>query len=92
MSTLEVSQLSFRKKSQITQGIWEEMRDRLEGFEVPQTHWEILDERRRRIDSEESNLLDWLEVHALVGTRWLRVRFWTLAIGSTRLLRVTTPL
>jgi hypothetical protein len=92
MSTLEFSQLSFRKKSKITQGILEEMRGRLDGFEVPQTHWGILEERRRRIDSEESKLLDWLEIHDLIGTRWLQIRCWTLAIGSTRLLGVTTPL
>lgn len=62
MSTLELSQFTLREKLQIMQSIWEDLRSHVERFEVPQSHRDILDERRRRVESGEAKLLDWDQV------------------------------
>ncbi len=59
MNTLELSQFSLREKFQIMQSIWEELRSTVDRYEVPQSHKDILDERRRRTDYGESKILDW---------------------------------
>lgn len=69
MSAIKLSQFTLREKFQIMQSIWEELRTPVEHFEVPQSHREILDERRRRVDSGESTLLDWDQVKHTIGKR-----------------------
>lgn len=59
MNTLELSQFSLREKFQIMQSIWEELRSTVDRYDVPQSHKDILDERRRRADCGESKILDW---------------------------------
>lgn len=69
MNTLELSQFTLREKFQIMQSIWEELRCRVDGFEVPQSHKDILDERRRRVESGQSKILDWDQVKHTIGKR-----------------------
>lgn len=69
MGAVYLSQFTLREKFQITQSIWEELRGRVDHFEVPQSHREILDERRRRVECGESSLLDWDQVKHLIGKR-----------------------
>ncbi|HRQ87936.1 MAG TPA: addiction module protein [Bacteroidia bacterium] len=69
MSTLELSQFTLREKLQIMQSIWEDLRSHVERFEVPQSHRDILDERRRRVESGEAKLLDWDQVKHTIGQR-----------------------
>lgn len=69
MSTIELSRLSLREKHQIMQSIWEDLRTHVDRFEVPQSHKDILDERRRRIESGEAKLLDWDQVKHTIGKR-----------------------
>lgn len=59
MNTLELSQFSLREKFQIMQSIWEELRSTVDRYEVPQSHKDILHERRRRADRGKSKILDW---------------------------------
>ncbi len=67
MKAFEISQLTLREKFQVMQDIWEELRDRVDRFEVPQSHKDILDERRRQVESGESELLDWNQVKHTIG-------------------------
>lgn len=67
MKAFEISQLTLREKFQVMQDIWEELRDRVDRFEVPQSHKDILDERRRQVESSESELLDWNQVKHTIG-------------------------
>ncbi len=69
MSTIELSQFTLREKFQIMQSIWEELRGSVDHFEVPQSHKDILDERRRRVESGESKILDWDQVKHTIGRR-----------------------
>lgn len=69
MSTIELSQFTLREKLQIMQSIWEDLRSHVDRFEVPQSHKDILDERRRRVESGEAKLLDWDQVKHTIGKR-----------------------
>ncbi len=69
MSAIELSQFTLREKFQIMQSIWEELRDSVDQFEVPQSHKDILDERRRRTENGESRILDWDQVKHTIGMR-----------------------
>ncbi len=69
MSAIEVSQLSLREKFQIMQEIWEDLRDHVDRFEVPQSHKDLLDSRRRKVASGESRLVDWDHAKHTIGKR-----------------------
>jgi putative addiction module component (TIGR02574 family) len=69
MSTIELSHLTLREKFQIMQAIWDDLRGSVDGFEVPQSHKDILDDRRRKAESGESKLLDWDQVKHSIGRR-----------------------
>lgn len=69
MSTIELSQFTLREKFQIMQSIWEELRASVDRFEVPQSHKDLLDARRRRVESGESKILDWDQVKHTIGRR-----------------------
>lgn len=59
MQSITLSQFTLREKLQIMQSIWEDLRSHVDRIEVPQSHKDILDERRRRIEIGEAKLLDW---------------------------------
>lgn len=69
MKSFELSQFTLREKFQIMQSIWEELRSSVDEYEVPQSHKDILDERRRRVDCGESKVLDWDQVKHTIGRR-----------------------
>jgi hypothetical protein len=69
MGTIELSQFTLREKFQIMQSIWEELRASVDRFEVPQSHKDLLDARRRRVESGESKILDWDQVKHTIGRR-----------------------
>jgi hypothetical protein len=69
MNLIQLSHYSLREKFQIMQSIWEEMREHAELAQVPQSHKDLLDERRRRVNSGESTLLQWDEVKHTIGKR-----------------------
>ncbi len=69
MNTLELSQFTLREKFQIMQSIWEELRGSVDRFEVPQSHKDILDERRRRVEGGDSKILEWDQVKHTIGRR-----------------------
>lgn len=69
MAAIELSRYSLREKFQIMETIWEELRERAETFEVPDSHKALLAERRRRVEDGEATLLDWDEVKHTLGRR-----------------------
>lgn len=69
MTTFEISQFSLREKLQIMQAIWEDLRGHVDQMVVPESHAEILDSRRRRVESGASKLLDWNQVKHTIGKR-----------------------
>jgi hypothetical protein len=69
MNYTEISQLTLHEKLHIMQSIWEDLRSHVDRFGVPQSHKDILDERRRRVESGQAQLLDWDEVKNSIGKR-----------------------
>ncbi|MCF7764115.1 MAG: addiction module protein [Verrucomicrobia bacterium] len=69
MSNIELSQFTLREKLQIMESIWEDLRGHVDRFGVPQSHKDILDERRRRIESGKAQILRWDDVKNSIGKR-----------------------
>ena len=69
MSAIELSKFSLREKLQIMESIWEDLRHHVDRLEVPQSHKDILDERRQRIDSGEAKIYSWDDVKHSSGKR-----------------------
>ncbi len=69
MSTIELSRFTLREKFQIMQSIWEDLRPHVDRFEVPQSHKDLLDQRRDRVERGESKLLDWDQVKHTIGKK-----------------------
>ena len=69
MTTFEISQFSLREKLQIMQTIWEDLRGHVDRMGIPESHIELLDSRRGRVESGASKLLDWNQVKHSIGKR-----------------------
>jgi Putative addiction module component len=51
------------------QTIWEDLRGHVDSMGVPESHTELLDSRRKRVESGASKLLDWNQVKHTIGKR-----------------------
>lgn len=69
MNADEVKALPMTEKVQIMEALWEDLRDRFERMEVPQSHKDLLDQRRSRVERGESQLHEWDEVKSSIGRR-----------------------
>ncbi len=67
MTTEEIKGLPVDEKMRIMAVIWEDLRDRFEGSELPQGHKDLLDQRRARVRKGEAQLLDWDAVKSNIG-------------------------
>jgi glutamine synthetase len=67
MSVIEISNLSQVEKLQVMEAIWLDLREHVDGAEVPADHQEILDARRQRVMSGESTLQDWDSIKDSIG-------------------------
>ena len=67
MTTEEIRRLPVEQKFQIMEVIWEDLRERFERFEISPEHKALLDQRRARVESGESQLLDWDDVKSTIG-------------------------
>lgn len=66
MITTEISELSTREKFQLMEALWDDMRMKVDQCEIPQEHMDLLDSRRRAVDSGDDTILDWDRVkHSL---------------------------
>ncbi|MEN3942566.1 addiction module protein [Prosthecobacter sp. SYSU 5D2] len=69
MSTIEVSHLTLREKFQVMESLWDDLRHHVERLEVPQTHKDVLDSRRQKVDSGAGKLRLWDEAKHDIGFR-----------------------
>ena len=67
MSIADVAKLPLREKLQIMETIWLDLRSHVEAIDAPEEHRRILDERRARVASGSSSLLDWDQVKQTIG-------------------------
>jgi putative addiction module component (TIGR02574 family) len=65
----EIQRLPLSEKLQIMEAIWEELRLDADQVPVPQWHKDLLDSRRKAVDENREEILEWDEVkHSLGGT------------------------
>ena len=70
MSIGEIQQLPLSEKLQNMEAIWEDLRLHEDQVPVPQWHKDLLDARRKAVDENREEILDWDEVrNSLGGTR-----------------------
>jgi hypothetical protein len=67
MSIEEIKALPIAQKLQIMEALWEDLRERFEQSDILEEHKEILDARRRQVDSGSAKLLDWDKVKSTSG-------------------------
>lgn len=67
MIVTDVKSLPMEEKFLIMQMLWEEMRELYEQSDIPQSHKDLLDERRARVESGKAKLLDWDKVKSSIG-------------------------
>ncbi len=67
MTVSEVKDLPVRQKLQLMEAIWEDLRTVFEESELPESHRDLLDERRRRVKEGDARLLDWDEAKGMLG-------------------------
>ena len=67
MTVADIKSMSVEEKVQIMETIWEDMRDRFEHSDIPQSHKDLLDSRRAKVASGESKILDWDSVKSSIG-------------------------
>lgn len=67
MTTEEIKRLPTEEKFQIMETLWDDLREHFERAEIPESHKELLRDRRQRVESGESKLLDWDDVKSSIG-------------------------
>lgn len=67
MSITEIQQLPLGEKLQIMEAIWEDLRLNAEQVAVPQWHKDLLDARRKAVNENREEILDWDAVKNSLG-------------------------
>jgi putative addiction module component (TIGR02574 family) len=67
MTAEEAKALPIAQKIQIMEALWEDLRDRFDQLDLPQSHKDLLDERRARVKEGSARLLDWDTVKSTIG-------------------------
>jgi putative addiction module component (TIGR02574 family) len=66
MAVIEISKLSKREKFQLMEALWEDMRLNADQMEIPQEHINLLDSRRRAVETGEDSIFEWDDVKHLL--------------------------
>jgi putative addiction module component (TIGR02574 family) len=69
MNITEIRELPLHEKLQIIEALWEDLRSRAEAVPVPQWHKDLLDTRRKAIETGQEKILEWDDVKDSLGTR-----------------------
>ena len=56
---LPIDQLTIAEKLRIMEELWDDLRTRAEDVPVPQWHKDLLDERKRLVETGEARFDDW---------------------------------
>ncbi len=69
MIAAEIKALPMAEKIQIMEALWEEFRSKFDESDISIEMKSLLDQRRQRVRSGESQLLDWDSVKNQIGRR-----------------------
>ena len=67
MATIEISSLSTREKLQLMEALWDDMRQKAGESVIPKDHQKTLEARWARVQSGETELLDWDDIKETIG-------------------------
>lgn len=67
MTTEEIKRLPIEQKIQIMEALWDDLRERFDRSEIPESVKRLLDERRERVRSGQAQILDWDSVKGTLG-------------------------
>ncbi|MDF1658195.1 MAG: addiction module protein [Verrucomicrobiales bacterium] len=67
MTTEELRQLPTEEKVLMMETLWDDLREHFDNAEVSDDQKRLLDQRRTRVESGESRLLEWDEVKSSIG-------------------------
>jgi len=67
VSIAEIQQLPLTEKLQIMEAIWEDLRLQADQVPVPQWHKDLLDARRKAVDENREEILEWDEIKHSLG-------------------------
>lgn len=60
--TLPLNEMTLAEKLEVMETLWKDLSRNAEALESPEWHKAVLDERERKIQSGESQFLDWEQV------------------------------
>jgi len=67
MTVDEVKALPLDRKILLMEALWEDLQERFLHADVPQSHRDLLDQRRERVKDGSTRILDWDEVKGAIG-------------------------
>jgi putative addiction module component (TIGR02574 family) len=67
MATIEITSLSSREKLQLMEALWDDMRQKAGESVIPKDHQKILEARWVRVQSGETELLEWDDIKETIG-------------------------
>ena len=67
MTAEDVKALPLDRKIQLIEAIWEDLRERFEQMDLPQSQNDLLDQRRARVREGVVRLVDWNSVKGTIG-------------------------
>ena len=67
MTTEEIKHLPIEQKLRMMEVLWDDLKDRFDRGDVAEEHKELLDQRRQRVQSGKSQMLDWDAVKSAIG-------------------------
>ena len=68
MSITEIQRLPLSEKLQIMEAIWEDLSAHSEQIAMPNWHQELLDVRRKAVESGKEEVFDWNTVKDKLGS------------------------
>ncbi|MFO7876293.1 MAG: addiction module protein [Desulfovermiculus sp.] len=67
MTTLEVEKMSTSERIQAMEVLWDSLISHNAGIESPQWHYDVLDQRKKKIDSGEAEFISLEEMQKGTG-------------------------
>jgi len=61
IETLDIQSLTTNEKLTLMDRLWDELSKQPEEIEVPERHFQILEERQRKLDAGETSFVPWEE-------------------------------
>ena len=67
MTVADVINLTLIEKLRTMEAIWSDLRSHIDDADIPETHRQLIDERRKRVESGEASLQSWDNIKHSIG-------------------------